>query len=139
MFTAYIQAQITAQLFYSDQLRYNEDVRLAYEIHNAIVKINPEMNLPVAITGKYHTAKRFHANFLKGEVIGHSFFEWGYTDERAERCLDFMRTLGIQFNSPSEELLEYAINEANSMPSYPAPEYIKKTPNVIVVKLSSEQ
>jgi hypothetical protein len=137
LFTAAYQAQITSQLFYSDQLRYNEDVRLAYEIRNAIAEINPEMNLPVAIIGKYKISEKFHANFLLGDVIGHSFFEWGGdVRETANRSLNFMRTLGIQFNSPSDELLKYATNEANSIPSYPDAGFIKKLPNVIVVKLS---
>jgi len=133
LFTAAYQAQITAQLFYSDQLRYNEDVRLAYEIRNII----GDENLPIAIIGKYKTSEKFHANFLQGEVIGHSFFEWGKdAREAVERKLDFMRCLGINFKAPNDEQIERAIYEAAYMPSYPNPGYVKNLPDMIVVKLS---
>jgi hypothetical protein len=133
LFTAAYQAQITAQLFYSDQLRFNEDVRLAYEIRNII----GNENLPIVIIGKYKIAEKFQANFLQGEVIGHSFFEWSKNAREAtNRSLDFMRCLGINFNVPNDEQIERAIDEANFMPSYPNPEYVKKLPDMIVVKLS---
>jgi len=133
MFTIVHQVQTTAQLLYSDQLRYNEDVRLAYEIRNTIIQYE---KTPVAIIGKYKVVDKFHAFFLQGEVIGHSFFEWGDTREITLRSLAFMRTLGIQFDDPSDEQLEIAINEAKLMPSYPNYGYVKKNPDVIVVKLS---
>ena len=129
LFTAVHQTQITSQLFYSDQLRYNEDVRRAYDIRNMI----SNENLPVAIIGENNIAKKFHANFLQGETIGRSFFEWN-TREEADRGLDFMRSLGIHFDKPNDEQWEQAINEAASMPSYPNPGYVKKMSNVIVVK-----
>jgi len=133
LFTAVHQIQITAQLFYSDQLRYNEDVRRAYDICDIITKTSDYKNLPVAIIGENKIAENFHANFLQGETIGRSFFEWN-TREESDRGLDFMRSLGIHFNAPSGEQWEQAVNESNSMPSYPNPGYIKKLPNVIVVK-----
>jgi hypothetical protein len=138
LFTGIYQAQITAQLFYSDQLRYNEDVRLAYEIREAVIKTSDNESLPVVIIGKYNIAEKFHANFLQGEVIGHSFFEWGQdVREATERSLDFMRTLGIQFDSPNDEQLEKAVKEAYSMPHYPYDGYVKKLPNIIIVKLKN--
>jgi len=129
LLTVAYQSQITAQLFYSDQLRYNEDVRLAYEIHNQL----GDENLPIAIIGKYRIAEKFHANFLQGDVIGHSFFEWG--DIKEARGLNFMHCLGINFNAPNDEQMERAISEAVYMPSYPNPGYIKKLPDMVVVKL----
>jgi len=135
LLTAAYQVQITAQLFYSDQMRYNEDVRLAYEIRDIIIKTySDNENLPIAIIGKYKIAKKFQTNFLQGEVIGHSFFEWGDGRETTDRSLAFMHSLGIHFDTPSDEQWEQAFNEASSMPSYPSPGYVKKLPNVIVVK-----
>jgi hypothetical protein len=133
LFTAAYQAQITAQLFYSDQLRYNEDVRLAYEIRDII----GNENLPIAIVGKYIVAEKFHANFLQGDVIGHSCFEWGDVGDVTERGLNFMHSLGINFNAPNNEQIERAIYEATYMPSYPNSGFVKKLPDVIVVKLSA--
>ncbi|MDR1812677.1 MAG: hypothetical protein LBQ87_07610 [Candidatus Fibromonas sp.] len=135
LFTAVHQTQITGQLLYSDQLRYNEDVRRAYNIR----MINNE-NLPVVVIGgkrnkgENNIAKKFHANFLQGDVIGYSFFEFGKGRQTTGRSLAFMHSLGIHFDTPSDEQFEQAFNEAGSMPSYPAPGYIKKLPDVIVVK-----
>jgi len=151
LFTAAYQAQITAQLLYSDQLRYNEDVRLAYEIRDMIVKTSLDNeNLPVAIVGQYRIAEKFHtnANFIKGELIGHSLFSRGEVDSNdltiqvlffnnlTIRVLFFMRGLGIHFNTPNDEQMKKAIVEAVYMPSYPNPGFVKKLPDVIVVKLS---
>ena len=136
LLTAVYQAQITAQLFYSDQMRYNEDVRLAYEICDMIIKTYPDNNLPVAIIGQYRIAEKFQANFLQGEVIGHSFFEHqAMAGEVIGRSLSFMRTLGINFNAPNNEQIQQALNEARFMPPYPHPLCVKKLPNVIVVRL----
>jgi len=137
LFTAASQTQITAQLLYSDYLRYNEDVRLAYEIRDIIVRTSSSNeNLPVAIIGVYNFAEKFHANpnFMQGHVIGLSFFnpEWA----GGGRNMNFMRCLGINFNSPNGEQMERTIHEAVYMPSYPDSGFVKKLPDVIVVKLS---
>jgi len=140
LLTAAYQAQITAQLFYSDQLRYNEDVRLAYEIRDMIVKASLDNeNLPFAIIGRAKASEKFHtnANFMQGEVIGYSFFEWGFErGEQPARSFNFMRCLGINFNLPNGEQWKRAFSEAVYMPSYPDSGFVKKLPDVIVVKLS---
>jgi len=140
LFIVAYQAQITARLFYSDQLRYNEDIRLAYEIRDVIIKTSLDNeNLPVAIIGRAKTSEKFHtnANFIQGEIIGYSFFEFGWNrGELPGRVLNFMRCLGIHFNLPNSEQLEKAAHEAVYMPSYPNPGFVKKLPDVIVVKLS---
>jgi len=138
LLTAAYQAQITAQLLYSDQLRYNEDVRLAYEIRDAIVKTSLDNeNLPVVIVGSYRIAEKLHMNenFMQGEIMGRiSIFTWNSV--KWKRSWSFMNCLGIHFNIPSDEQMERAIVEAGYMPSYPNPGFVKKLPDVIVVKLS---
>jgi len=135
------QAQITAQLFYSDQMRYNEDVRLAYELNNLITLVQPaNEKLPVVITGKYQLGSRFQTNFIKGGAIGYSFFEplerWRSTTNQTAVALDFMRTLGINFDMPDEDQIERAIKGAASIPPYPDPGCVKRMQDYIVVRLS---
>jgi len=136
------QAEITAQLFYSDQMRYNEDVRFAYELNNLITQIQPDdEKLPVVIAGKYEVSSRFEKNFIKGEGIRVSFFDVNFaqpksTTERTMRVLAFMRTLGINYDMPSGSQIERAIKEAVSMPPYPDPGCVKRMQDYIVVKLS---
>ena len=125
------QAQVTAQLFHSDRIRFHEDVRIAHELKNLITKAQAdEENLPVVIVGRYTIAARFHAdaNFLQGQAIGRSFFEFG-------RGLTFMRALGIYFYSPNREQLVQARKESEIMPSFPNPDSVRRVQDFIVVKL----
>jgi hypothetical protein len=131
---AVYQAQITAQLFYSDQLRYNEDVRLAYELNNLITKVQPgNEKLPVVLVGKYQTASRNQVNFIQGDVIGHSVFGWGLTNKRG---LSFMGSLGINIDMPDENQIEQGYKEAESMSSYPHPDCVKRMQDFIVIRIA---
>jgi len=131
-------AQITAQLFYSDHIRYNDDVRLAIDLNNLIMQVQPDNKvLPVALVGKCNTASRFQANFLQGEVIGHSSFCFALAvNHTTERGLAFMKSLGMNFNMPNDNQLQQALKEAELMPSYPNPACIKRMEDFIVVKIT---
>jgi hypothetical protein len=132
------QAQITAQLFYSDQMRYNEDVRLAYELNERINELQPAGNrkLPVALIGRYSASSRFKTNFLEGENMGFSSFGNGFHYQRTRRALAFMRSLGIDYRDPSSKQLEDALKEAADMPPYPEPGCVKLADGFIVIRLS---
>ena len=141
LFGAFYQAQITAQLFYSDQIRYNEDVRLAHELNTHIMQSQPDGGkLPVALVSNIISAQT-HAgtNFLSGQMIGRSFF---YSDGLWDlfsptwRGIKFMRTLGIYFELPNRDQLIQAHQEAETMPSFPHPDSIRRMYDFIVVKLS---
>jgi hypothetical protein len=139
LFTAFYQAQITAQVFYSDQVRYNEDVRLAQELNNLITQVQPDNEkLPVALIGRYQMTSIFKANFLQGEVIGHSFFEWDFPAPYSPtaRGLAFMKSLGFYYDRPDADQLEQAHKEALLMPAYPDPGCVKHMRDFIVVKIS---
>jgi len=137
---AVYQAQITAQLFYSDWVRYNEDVRLSYELNNLIIRVQPENEkLPVVFAGRYHIAPRFHTNFMQGQLTGHSLYEWGDTQEEIViRGISLMRTLGINFDMPNDDQIKRAVKEAASMPPYPFPGCVKRMQDYIVVRLSED-
>ena len=139
LITAVYQAQITAQVFYSDQVRYNEDVRLAHELNDLITQVQPDNEkLPVALIGKYQTASRFHSNFLQGEVIGHSFFEWDFSkpSNPTGRGLAFMKSLGFYYDIPNGEQMDQAVKEVILMPSYPEPGCVRRVGDFIVVRIS---
>jgi hypothetical protein len=133
------QAQITAQLFYSDYLRYQADVRLAFDVNKSIIPLQDDIEkVPVAFIGK-HEIDFFKTNFLPGEVLGHSFFGWldrKNVFESTGRGLAFMQSLGINHNLPDEKQMHQARAASESMPSYPAPGSVKRLPGLIVVKLS---
>jgi hypothetical protein len=135
MVSAY-QAEIAAQLWYSDYMRYQQDVHLAQDIDRMLISLqNNGKKLPVALVGRYQAKPLFTANFLQGEVIGHSNFEWDGTAN--ERGLAFMDVLGMHYERPDEASLNQAIEEAKSIPAYPAEGCVKRLPDLIVVKLSA--
>jgi hypothetical protein len=137
LLAAAYQAQISAQLFYSDQLRYNEDVRIAYELNDLITRAQPEnKKLPVAFVGRYNTATRFQANFLQGDVIGYSFFGAGTSVEfTTVEIWAFMKTLGMNFDMASRHG-DQALKEAATIPPYPDPGCVKQMKDFIVVRLT---
>jgi hypothetical protein len=137
LLVAAYQAQISAQLFYSDQMRYNEDVRVAYELNNMIIQAQPKnRNVPVALVGNYESSLRFHANYLRGEMIGSSVFSGGDIYITTVGGLDFMKSLGINYDMPNDRQSDQAFKEAASMPAYPDPGCVKRTRNFIVVRVS---
>ena len=139
LIAAVYQAQITAQVFYSDQVRYNEDVRLASDLNDLITQVQPDNEkLPVALIGRYQAASVFRTNFLQGGVIGHSFFEWDFPKpfSPTARGLAFMKSLGFYYDMPNADQLDQAHKEALLMPVYPDPGCIKRIQDFIVVKIS---
>jgi glycosyltransferase involved in cell wall biosynthesis len=101
--------------------------------------INEEKKLPVALIGKYRSGLVSNDNFLQGEVLGHSSFEWVASSdpyESTERGLAFMKSLGINYDRPDLEQMEQARASALLMPDYPSSDSIKYLPNMIVIKLS---
>jgi len=139
LLTAVYQAQITAQLFYSDQLRYHEDVRLASALNDLITQVQPDNEkLPVALVGKYQMASVFRTNFLQGEVIGRSFFEGDSPEPSGpiKRGLAFMKSLGFYYDLPNADQLVQAHKEALMMPAYPDPGCVKRMQDFIVVRIA---
>jgi hypothetical protein len=131
------QAQTTAQLFYSDYLRYQADVQLAIEVDRRIIQMDNIKKLPLAFIGKYEPD--FKTNFLPGDVLGYSCFGWVDPSESTEstgRGLPFMQSLGINYEQPDEYQMNQAREIALSMPDYPAPGSVKCLEDIIVVKLS---
>ena len=138
------QAEITAQLFYSDNMRYNEDVRLAFELDKLITRVQPaNRKLPVALIGKYEAASRFRSNFLQGESLGLSMFECDFAKSKpysdvTHYGLAFMKTLGIFYDEPDEARLDKVFKEAALMPAYPDSGCVKRVQDVIVVRISKD-
>jgi len=140
--TSVHQAQISAQLFFSDQMRYNEDVRVAFELNDLILQAQPEdNNLPIAFIGLYDTSMQLNPNFIMGEGVGHSNFSWGIWSLYAitPRALAFMNCLGIFFDRANENQIDQAYEESISMTAYPNPECVKQMQDFIVVKLGNTE
>jgi hypothetical protein len=134
---AMYQAEITAQLYYSDFIRYQSDVHLALDLDKKIQQAqDDDEQLPVALIGAYSLP--FAHNYIRGEALGVSLFEWAShgIHESTKHGLPFMQTLGLYHKMADEPQMEAARTASRSMPSYPADGCVRCLPDVIVVKLS---
>lgn len=141
---AYKQANITAKLFHSDNIRFEQDTILATKIQNDIEKkdwydLNEEYTL-VLLGQRPCKSSNFYE---KGEVMGYSFFEFDYQHYYgpSQRANAFFKTLGYDYKEPSIEIFEAAkvYAEEENMEIYSLENSIlKMDKNIIIVRLSEE-
>ena len=140
---AYKQSVITGTLFYSDSVRFENDTILATKIQNKIEEkdwygSNEDYTL-VILGNKPCSAVNC---YLQGEVMGHSFFafDYQYVYGPSQRANAFMKTLGYDYDIPTEEEFtmakEYAKNEHVGI--FPSSDSIVKKDDIIIVRLSDE-
>ncbi|MDR0663012.1 MAG: glucosyltransferase domain-containing protein [Spirochaetaceae bacterium] len=137
---AMFQSQIGSQMYYSDYMRYQEDVRLAGDFARRLDLIeDPGNTIPVVFVGKIRAGNKFKRNYIEGEIVGRSF--WGLQGAWTSSPIDglsFMRTIGLNYPWPNEVHLNKALQTAAYMPSYPAEGCVVRLDDVIVFKLSDD-
>lgn len=128
------QALALSRLFYGDYMRYQNDVRLANQIGAAIINLNQgeKPSLPVLFVGKYPQEQ--NENVIKQEVLGYSFFEWDGSEIKRIRL--FMKSLGYDYISPTEEQRKIGNEVAVNMPAWPYQGSVAIKNNIIIVNLS---
>lgn len=141
---AYQQSIITAKLFYSDNVRFQEDTILANKIQSQIeqqdwYKENKKYTL-IILGQSPCDAINFYE---KGEVIGHSFFEFDYQYiyGPSQRANAFMKTLGYNYKEPNQQEFNKAKKyvKENNVKSFPNENSIvQMDDNNIIVRLSKE-
>ncbi|MDR2659989.1 MAG: glucosyltransferase domain-containing protein [Spirochaetaceae bacterium] len=134
------QSQIGSQMYYSDYMRYQEDVRLAGDFARILARYeDPGNTIPVVFVGKIRAANKFKRNYIEGEIVGRSF--WGLQGAWTSSPIDglcFMRTIGLNYPYPNEQQLQTALQVWPTLPSYPAEGCVVRLPDVIVFKLSDD-
>lgn len=138
--TAYLQLRYTMLLNYSDQVRYESDVRMASSMIERIDLLqNEECSYPVVFIGTQ--SAKLNNSCIKGEVIGYSFFEWdaavepyGYYNSR--RVLGLMQTMGVNYTWADVDTTKAAYEYSQDMKSWPAKESVALYQDTIIVKLS---
>lgn len=140
---AYNQSVITANFFYSDNVRYQNDVLYANKLQSMIEQskwYDSSKEYTLILIGK-NEANAVN-NYLKGEVIGQSIFEFDYEYVYgvSARSIALFKTLGYYYNRPSveefNEAKEYVIN--NNILSMPSSDSIINLDNKIIIRLSEE-
>lgn len=133
--------KITWRLYYTDQMRYEQDVALGQDLIRRIDQVcqSEESLLPVVVVG----TRPFQGNnsCLQGQVMGHSFFDWDATVApipywSTGRVLGFLHTLGSDYTRPSADRMEEALLGSKSMPEWPAEDCVQIYNGMVIVKLS---
>ncbi|MDI4650304.1 glucosyltransferase domain-containing protein [Cohnella hashimotonis] len=137
LYFAFYQSISISKLFYSDYLRYQDDVKLAVQIGDQIEETTGsyETDLPVAFIGQHKQAESM--NIIKQEVLGFSLFEWDQGNPY--RMNRFMGSLGYNYLLPSSEQTEIALKLSKDMPMWPQKGSVALKNNVIIVHLSEDQ
>lgn len=129
------QTMYINQIFYSDYLRYQNDINLSRRISDKIYDLNIENieNYPVVYLGKKETTEI--PNLIKQELIGYSIYEWD--NGNYKRMQHFMTLTTAKFKLVEDEsILENAKQVALEMPSWPNKGSVDFRSNMIIVKLS---
>lgn len=136
---AFHQSNVTANLFLSEHAKYEEDVSLAHRINYQLdtLGVGNRSNYALVILGKHDPES---VMVKQVETIGHSFFAWdiGTKQGTTTRAIHFMRTLGYNFQRPTEEQLDYAWSLKSQMPLWPNKDSIRVEGNLIILKLSDD-
>lgn len=126
------QSNVVAKLFTSEQLKYEDDVKLASEISQRIetLDLGENSDYPVVLVGR-HTANI--PNKVVGEFIGVSWFEFGGNSLRA---IGFMNTLGYDYIEPTQEQISEAYEISKDMEVWPSKNSVQFRNGLIIVKFS---
>lgn len=133
------QSLLSARLYYTQYVQYEEDVQLAEKITDRIEQLGfgeiPEE--PVVFIGSRTPQKNpscFQSDQL--ELIGRSFFEVSYgTNHGTWVMRNFLKSLGYPYVLPNLEQEQLAEKTAADMPSWPDKGSVIEKDGVIVVKL----
>lgn len=135
------EAEVTCRLYYTDAVRYQEDLWLAGNLEQDIIRFTGQCYYdgPVVFVGKRSAAG--NEACLTGDVMGQSLFAWDTGVEpqnywSSSRIIGFMHCLGARYKEPNTNQVRLASRMAESMPCYPAQGSIVWCKDVLVVKLS---
>ncbi len=132
---ALYQTQSISQLFYLEYLRYEADVRTAYNILNEIEKQDGSIKKPVVFVGPFSGSADIRMGYI---IFEHD--RWNLPDrmEYSTRIIGFYKQLGYNLQPVSSKSdLDDALTESQKMPSYPKEGSIKTFDNFVIVKFGT--
>lgn len=137
------QINMAARLIYTDNIRAQEDTRLAAAIEREIDRVS-STDKPIVFIGYY--SLQLNSSCQTGETIGCSVFSFCYmlspyyTLSSWTAC-SVMQTVGFPFTSASEEQVYEARIYArdNDMPCWPSEGSVYDAGDYTIVKLSEDE
>lgn len=148
LLTIWLEADITCRLYYTDAVRYQEDLQLAGWLEHDIAVFTNDCNYDgtVVFVGKRNA--NGNCASIKGDVMGQSLFAWDTDVEpvnfwSSSRIVGFMHCQGVNYKAPDAEQVKIATIAGRQMKCYPANGSIMWCKDavgedMVVVKLSTE-
>lgn len=133
----WLNVSTISRLLYTDDVRYQEDVRVASQIAEDVQRMPGAEGLPIICVGGYGA----HLNHAArgADMYGVSFLAWDYTPANLAgatgRVVGIMNTLGIDI-AGTLDYQDEAIALSREMEHYPNQGYISVQDNYVIVKLS---
>lgn len=139
--TVYTQTRYTLALNYTDQVRYESDVRVSSSMIEDIMAVqDAACSYPVVFIGAHE--EELNASCIYGDCIGRSLFAWDtnvepYGYHNSKRIIGFMGTLGVDFVRATVEETAAAYQYSLDMEAcWPAEGSVQLADDVVIVKLS---
>lgn len=134
------QISMTRRLLYTDEIRAQEDLRVAEQIAERI-SMTASVDKPVAFVGVYRNS--LNGAVQRGELIGRSLFDM--TSEvvphyfwSGDRAANVLLASGFDFRAASQEQVLEARKLSQVMPRWPAKGSIVDAGEFVIVKLSED-
>lgn len=132
------QAQTTMQLYYTDSMRFEQDVAIARELMMIIGDKYEDEGIALVVVG----SKPFAANnsCVQGETIGVSVFDYDVDLEPAcywstRRILGLFHLLGADYDIAPVDRFEDAIEYSQKMDVWPDRDCVKQREGVVIIKM----
>ena len=134
------------KVYYSDDVRYQEDIYVLQQIQEDIYDIEADLNKPLVFVGARESELNESAykiedivtEYYARTVLGLFSWEEPYYYHSTNLILDVYKTIGVSFQYPSVEQINEGRNVSKEMQSWPKKGSIKETDDIIVVKLSKD-
>lgn len=137
LITGINQVNVTANLFFSEHIKYEEDVNFANRLNTYLdqIEIGNRSKYSLVILGEHKPESVVN---IEGETLGHSFFAWDIGSEAGTtyRALGFMRILGYKFKDPTQDEINYAHTIENELAVWPEKDSIRIVDHLIIIKIS---
>ena len=123
------------QWFYSEYIKYQRDLKDAYQIADDIKKYAKDVSKPIVFAGM--PDKGFQtANQIGAQSNGLSVVWWGQKafNDNSYELIKFINSLGYRYRKPTDEQYEKGKQLAEELENYPKEGYVKEFEDIIVVK-----
>ena len=133
------QSVLSSRLYYTEYITNKESEIVATKISNRIEEVtgsyNPEEK--IAFIGCMRLNRNNSCYQLEDlEYVGRGFFETSFSTTHGSFLMrNYMATLGINYQCPSEDDAKIAEEYAKDMPAWPNKDSVKKVDNIVIVKL----